>query len=449
MHYNPFAAKLLVVVDEIKNLENDRAELLEQVAWATRFNPDKEVDEIARLRSDRELLNAELARLGEDTDELSATFRELASETPGHEGDARIGLSVHRWFTAEYRLAKKRLGDHKQELAHLRRRVQVANEERERVGRGLIALTDQVLEREQALTRFRSFRSVEADEAIAKIDGELALLRKSQAHIEARVADVERAVETPLAELRKYEAEIEDNQSEISSLKSELARLDRQIADAERLDGKLAGAADASARYKLHQECEREFGISSPRQVISDTRSQMRPKSSRVRELERQIDRNLRHSTKTKQRITKLAEVAARDIDALVIDGNNCCYEGDDFIGLAALIPMTGNLAERYAVTVIFDASIRDLLGVSDRDLRAALHVPTVHVVAPEGKADETILDAADAPTTFVISNDRFGDYRDKAAVKERRVIRHEILLGRIWVHDLGVNELLALPSGT
>ncbi len=129
--------------------------------------------------------------------------------------------------------------------------------------------------------------------------------------------------------------------------------------------------------------------------------------------------------------------MAARDIEALIIDGNNCCYEGDDFIGLAALIPMTENLAERYAVTVDFDADIRGLLGLSDSDLRAALPAQTVHVVAPHVKADETILDAADGPTTWVVSNDRFGEYRDKTSVKERRV-RHEILLGRILVRDLG-----------
>jgi len=175
----------------------------------------------------------------------------------------------------------------------------------------------------------------------------------------------------------------------------------------------------------------------------------MRSLPSSIRDHEQQIDRIRRNMGKTQQRIAKLAEAAARDIDALIIDGNNCCYQDSDFIGLAALIPMTEKLAERYVVTIVFDADIRGLLRVSDDDLRAALPTANVHVVATHVKADETILDAAHESTAWVVSNDRFGDYREKAAVKERRVIRHEIVRSRVFVHDLGVNEPIAEPTGS
>ena len=449
MDYNPFAAKLRATDDEIKKLEHRRADFVGQVAWATRFNPEEEVNEIARLRSDLEERTAEHARLEEVIKELDATSRLLASQTPGLERDAHVGLRVFRLFTTEYGLAKARLMAHKQELVGLRRRAQVADEEREQVASEVAELTDRIFANEQALARFRSFRSVEADEAIAKIEGELPLLQKKRDHFKARAADVDRAVEALLAELRKYESEIEGHEATTSKLRSELSRLEGQIAEAERIDEKMSRAANGYERRKLHEKCEREFGDGSPRRVIHTIRSQMRPLSRSIGDYERQIGRIRRDMAKTEQRITKLAAVAARDIDALIIDGNNCCYQGNDCIGLAALIPMTESLAERYAVTVVFDAAIRRLLGVSDDDVRAALPAAEVHVVASRTKADEIILDAADEPTAWVVSNDRFGDYRDKKAVKEDRLIKHEILRGRILVHDLGVNEPLAVPNAT
>lgn len=449
MDYNPFAAKLRTTDDEIKKLEHRRVDLVEQVAWATRFNPEEEVNEIARLRSDLEERTVELRRLEEVIKELDATSHLLASQTPGLELDAHVGLTVFRLFTTEHRLAKARLKAHMQEVVRLRRRVQVAADERDQVAREVAELTDHVFANEQALARFRSFRSAEAGEAIAKIDGEMPLLEKKRDQLKARAADVDRAVEALLAELGEYESEIEGHQSTASRLRSELSRLEGQIGEAERFDKKISGAANSYERAKLHQECERRFGDGSPRAAIRAIRSQTRSLSSSIGDHERQIGRIRRDMAKTEQRLTKLAAVAARDIDALIIDGNNCCYQGNHFIGLAALIPMTESLAERYAVTVVFDAAIRRLLGVSDDDVRAAFPAVEVHVVASRTKADETILDAADEPTAWVVSNDRFGDYRDKKAVKEDRLIRHEIVSGRIFVHDLGVNESLAMPSGT
>ena len=97
----------------------------------------------------------------------------------------------------------------------------------------------------------------------------------------------------------------------------------------------------------------------------------------------------------------------------IIIDGKNLCFEGNTFIGLAALIPLTEQVAKRYDVTVVFDASIRRDLKMSDDQLAKALPAAKVHVVASRAKADETILDAAHESTAWVISNDRYGDYRD------------------------------------
>lgn len=447
MDYNPFTAKLRVAEDEIEDLQGRRADLLEQVSWATHFDLEGELAEITRVRSDLEARAAEVAQREESILELDAKRRQLASETSGLESKARIGLNVLRWFTTEHDIAKAQLTAHRREIDHLRKLAQAADSEREQLASEVTQLTDRVTDLEHALERFREFRSVDADVAIASIDTELPLVQARRDHLKARAADVDRAVEGPLAEVEKYESEIRDHDSTITRLRSELSRLEGQVAEAERIDKKITNAANSYERAQLHQECERRFGDGSPRAAVRLIRSQMRSLPSSIRDHEQQIDRIRRNMGKTEQRIAKLAEVAAREIDALIIDGNNCCYQDSDFIGLAALIPMTQKLAERYVVTVVFDADIRGLLGVSDDDLRAALPTADVHVVATHVKADETILDAAHESTAWVVSNDRFGDYREKAAVKERRVIRHEIVRGRVLVHDLGVNEPNAEPS--
>ncbi|MDO8392481.1 MAG: hypothetical protein Q7V57_18560 [Actinomycetota bacterium] len=448
MDYNPFTAKLRVAEDEIEDLQGRRADLLEQVSWATHFDLEGELAEITRVRSDLEVRAAEVAQREERILELDKKRRQLASETSGLESKARIGLNVLRWFTTEHDIAKAQLAAHRREIDRLRKLAQAAGSEREQLASEVTQLTGRVTGLERALERFREFRSVDADVAIASIDTELPRFQARRDHLKARAADVDRAVEGPLAELAKYESEIRDHESTIAKLRSELSRLEGQIAEADSIDKKLTNAANSYEKALLHQECDRRFGDSSPRAAVRLLRSQMRLLPSGIRDREQQIDRIRRNMGKTEQRIARLAEVAAREIDALIIDGNNCCYQDSDFIGLAALIAMTQKLAERYVVTVVFDADIRGLLGVSGDDLRAALPTAVVHVVATHVKADETILDAAHESTAWVVSNDRFGDYREKAAVKEGRVIRHEIVRGRVLVHDLGVNEPNAEPSG-
>lgn len=441
MDYNPFTANLRVTEDEITSLQHRRADLVEQVAWATGFNPEREVHEIARLHSEIEERGTQLSRLDGVISELDATSRELASQTPDLERDAHLGMRVFRVFTTEYDRAKTRLTAHKQKLVRHRGLVDAAGEERHKIVNQVAELTNQVTEKEQALARFRDFRRVETEKEIAKVDGELALLDHERERLKARSADVDRAVQAPLAELHKYESQIEHHESTTSTLRSDLSRLERDLAEAEFIDDQLSRAANSYERAKLHDKCEREFGDGSPRNVKRTIRSQMSPLSRSVDQHERQIERTRRDMAKTEERIKKLAALAARDIRELIIDGNNCCYQGTDFIGLAALVPMIANLTQRCDATVVFDASIRGLLGFSDDDLHTALPAAKIHVVQSGRQADETVLDAATEATAWVVSNDRFGDYRDKRCVKEGRIIRHEILSGRILVHDLGVNE--------
>lgn len=98
-------------------------------------------------------------------------------------------------------------------------------------------------------------------------------------------------------------------------------------------------------------------------------------------------------------------------------------------------------LASEYEVVLVFDASIRRTLGGGDSDIRDVFNKDIqVHVVATSVKADETILDLAGTDeTTFIVSNDRFAEFGEKQALRDQRVIRHEIVSGQVMIHDLGI----------
>ena len=64
----------------------------------------------------------------------------------------------------------------------------------------------------------------------------------------------------------------------------------------------------------------------------------------------------------------------------------------------------------------------------------------TGHVVASRPSADETVHDAAQADTTYVISNDRFTDFPEKASIRFERILGYEIMDGRVLVYDLSVD---------
>ena len=79
---------------------------------------------------------------------------------------------------------------------------------------------------------------------------------------------------------------------------------------------------------------------------------------------------------------------------------------------------------------------------MDDKDIRQHFDQEVkVHIVATRNKADKTILELAEnSKVTYVVSNDRYSEFSEKKAVVEERIIRHEIVDGRIFIHDLDVN---------
>lgn len=445
MDYNPFVVELHAADDAITAMEAQRAALVEQVSWASLFNQEDEAKALARLRAELDEQNAELRRVEQELLDLASSARELDSRTPALERDARVDFRILvRWLNDEHDRAKALLKKHRQEVAAVRVLIKDTEAKRNQANGTITELAEVIQATSRAIASFAEFSRTDADNEIARIDDELIDRRMQRDYLKKRTADVEDAVAGPLAEFHRYESEIRAHEAEISSLKSEVTDLDDQIAKVDKIKKKLSEATTGKERWELHDECERKFGEGKPGLVLHDLRGKKRPLQDDVRDRERQLNRLRRDKEKSEKRIANLAGVAAREVRVLVIDGNNSCFEGKAFIGLAALIPMTEDLARKYPVTVVFDASIRRKLRASDGDITAALSHAKVHVVATKTEADETILDISDDPGTWVISNDRYGEFGDKSPVAESRIIRHEIVAGRVLVHDLSVNEPLA-----
>lgn len=437
---NPLALRLRDLEQEIEQLERRRAALAAQLDWAAAFNPNEATEEIDSLRSQLAEHQTEFYGLDAREEELSVELGEFADQLPRLEREAHRGLNPLHWFSRERAAAESRLNANRLQTARIRQRRREAVEQRAQIAGEVITLTNRVFEKEGQLAEFRSFRRATAQDDVQRIDGDLKFLGSERARILARKAEVDSRLEAPLQQLCAYDSEINENELEVAKLEKDLAHLEHRIAEAERIDRELSHESSKYERWRLHEESQRLLGDGKPRLVLQDLRVQTGPVRSALRGRKSEIARLRRDRDKTADRVQRIFTIASSDIRALIIDGNNCCYEGDQFIRLAALIPLAGRLASRYDVTVIFDADIRGLLHANDTALRSVMPSVNIHVVATGTKADETILAAAEDPCTWVISNDRFGDFGDRAAVRERRVIRHEILNGHVMVHDLNLN---------
>ncbi|MDW8223864.1 MAG: hypothetical protein RMJ82_13035, partial [Gemmatales bacterium] len=153
----------------------------------------------------------------------------------------------------------------------------------------------------------------------------------------------------------------------------------------------------------------------------------------------RVLERDLQ---KLHQRAAEIARRVSRSIEKIVLDGNNLCFEGNCFIGLAALKAVVPVLAKDYELYLVFDASIRARLKTGDSKIRGEFErYAEVHVVPSRCVADETILElAGEEESTYILSNDRYADFPDKPAVRQGRIITHQIVAGKVFIPDLDIS---------
>jgi rRNA-processing protein FCF1 len=397
MDFNPLTETCAALQQEIERLEQRARQVADELQWYGRTDPRALAKELSADKAKAENLGQELQALAREIDGHDAELREMAPA---------IGTLWNplNWFAkdqVELRRKRARLRELAERIdAQKRSKAKELDETRARVA---AAAGD--------LQRHGSF--------------DLARRQSDLANIEASVAGRRQELRSAAEHKRIVDDALAPVMQELQNLESRKARASSDLAAAETFDRQLTTARNSYQRAMIHEQCERRLGEGSPRRIVAERQKEIR-----------QIERD--HG-KACCRAEEVGRKAARKVDAIVIDGNNLCYEGRSFIGLSALEALVPCLSRSRAVIVVFDSAIRRLLNADDSAIRGRLgsHA-TVHVVASRERADETILELASANAeTYVLSNDRFGDFNEKPAVKDGRVIRHEIVNGKIFVHDL------------
>lgn len=131
-----------------------------------------------------------------------------------------------------------------------------------------------------------------------------------------------------------------------------------------------------------------------------------------------------------------------RVIDKIIIDGNNLCHKtisNGGFIGLSALVAIVPELLfKNLKFIIVFDSSIYKTYRYTE--ILNTLGIEANFIVA-EGKADETIINLANEENYFILSNDKFIEYKARPVIRRNGVFRHEVIDGRIIINELNINQ--------
>ena len=403
MEYNPLEPHLESLIAKIGTLHKQHQLLEDDLGWSASFD---------RGKAERNLFeNAALEQVyAREHDLVSTALSREKRRLRSLEEVARPGWNPTHWFSSERSTAKSSLSKTQASVAQL-------ESQRDRLANKVETVKEETRKLEGDVERFDHFNPLICKNTLASVDTKLAILELEVDQVEARKREVDRQLSPLLAELGRVQAEAES--------------IDHTLRLARKFDREITQAPNSYERAMVHQKCQDKLGDSSPRRVIK-TR-------------ERQLEAVQRDIHKLESRLRHIAEVASRTVEALIIDGSNLCYEDSRFIGLTALKALCREVIKDRDVTVVFDASIRQKLRIGEDQIRLELPTVKVHVVASRRKADETILHLAADDYVYILSNDRYIEYPEAPAVTKNRIIRHEIVNGRVLVHDLYIDEMFDL----
>lgn len=395
--FNPHAPEFAAIEARWTELTSELARVEDDLCWF----------------SERTLESIETAiRLAEKD---LASAKEMVCKLESARDHCETGVRLYRYQASQARSEQERL-----RVSHLL----AVEEKKTRDVIARLSLEQQaVVQREQWIDEFHGDHR-----KWANFDAGPMRARASELSQEIQATEQERERIRPSYE--QVQELIAPFELELEGLEGRRAKLREKYARAEELKDEVEHSG-SYGRAMAHRESEDRFGDPSPSRVLRGVANEMRG-----------VERDL---AKLRRRIESVVSRASRHVSRLVIDGNNLCYQDGSFCGLGPLRTIIPVLVQSHPVLVIFDASIRRRLGLSDEAIRRELEGADVHVVATSQKADETLLDLADAADTYVLSNDRFNEFPDKPAVDKGRLIRHEIVAGRILIHDLDVDATFSI----
>jgi hypothetical protein len=402
VEYNPLTAQVRSRRRTLEELRETETELRTQLAWQDAFDPAA----TARMEKVQE---SKLAYLEEQLGELDAVLPVALTRIENTRAATRPGWNPSYWFSDDRSAARI-------ELARGLAEIEKNKADKRRC----------ITERAHALSNRESAR--ESMERYSRFDREVAGSTLSEVAIEIQSSDSE--LQKLEAREKALDAELRVPFDELLGFRDQLKQLSSELVKAERFDRELGQASTNYEKKQIHQACEALFDSGKPGKIIADRKRAIASVTRNIKKLE--------------VRLRELGRRGARDVQALVIDGSNLCYDGEKLIGLFPLRALCNQLTDVLGgidVRVIFDASITRRLGLpNEARLRSQLPKVNVYVAASEIDADEFILDAAQDDTTFVLSDDRFANFPEKSAVRGDRILRHMIISDRIIVPELSIN---------
>ena len=399
---NPFTSLLSEAEAVAESLTAQKKAVDEELQWFQETNRYGLANRLLESNNHLDSINQETLSKKTELEALQSKLDKVSASI----GTLYNPLNWFVWEQREYRRCRQTILDNQREIELATAQLSTAMKEAENEIRSTSAI----------IARYDSFDQDARQRVAADLDQKLVSARAKCDRLQSREKGLNQALEPVVIQIRDFEKRI----------KQAMKIRNR----AQELDDELSCANNSYERAMIHDACEREFDTGSPRKIIGQ-------KTREISRLERDFE-------KAKKRAYEIAERASRIVNSIVIDGNNLCYDNNGLIGVSALTTIVPLLHSEYSLIVVFDASIRKILRSNDVDIRHRFPDRTqVHIVATSRKADETVLDLAEhEKTTYVLSNDRFGEFNDKQAVRDNRVIRHEIIGGRILIHDLGIDAI-------
>lgn len=398
MDHNPYTAQCATLQNALAAAEARKLKTEQRLQWHRAFDLDGKVREMSATEH-------RLKSLRQELDSIMPAVRAEVHLDKFLAPHAALGLDPRRWFAADRRGKAAELDACRSRQRKLN--VQTAQFE-EQMESATALLTRQRTE----IDRYRTLDPLEEQVALKAVEAEIATIQPEFDRVHKLRDDLDRALESPRREMAQQ---------------CEQARaLQRDIGGARDLEDRLTRAENSYERAMVHKDCEARFGESKPHRVVERK--------------QRELAAVKRTISKLEDRLGTIRERATREVKTVIVDGNNLCYEDRAFIGLHALRALAAKLDEAYQVVIVFDASARRLFQMGSDEIAAQFgDAAHVHVVATKQKADETLLDAAAGAGVYVISNDRFREFPEKPAVRQKRLLRHEILNGMVCVHDLDI----------
>ncbi|MGH8463098.1 MAG: NYN domain-containing protein [Pseudomonas sp.] len=401
---NPFEQGRTQLHAELRTTSDRLKARRTTLADARAFNLDAKLGEIETHRRELEDGKTELDRLS-----LAMTMLQ--------EDAARVELlraprwNLRAWFSVDQRLLRRGIEYQQQKIFELRQSRALKDSRLSDIEKRVSQLHDEVA----------SYKALDLTALRVEVD-RLSSIKES---LTSQVEEIDR-------KWNRVESAIAPERENLNAIEVEIAQNHRQRAEITEIL-RLFDGADGRERALLHRRCEKTFDESSPRAIdgrLARKRSQLaRDKASK----ESALREALRRST--------------MDIQSLVIDGNNLCYEKTSsprksFVGIEPLKAIVGAVAGSYDVTVVFDSGIRGLMGMRDHELAAAIgHDVTVHVMPGKEAADETIIKLAEPAGSYVLTNDRYRNaLGNPAVVRENRLLEHSIVGSRVLVNELDIN---------